>query len=146
MFKLLTKRKGEKGQALILVLLMVTVGSLIIVSLLGFIGTGSKSEAVSLKKTNELYAADAGIQDAVWQIKYDHILNFTSPSAYSPYDFSTVWTDPSVTTVNGQNVTATIQNDWVVSNFTAPDVTTATSIIDGAQLVVSGFHCPNRHY
>ena len=138
MFKLLTKRKGEKGQALILVLLMVTVGSLIIVSLLGFIGTGSKSEAVSLKKTNELYAADAGIQDAVWQIKYDHILNFTSPSAYSPYDFSTVWTDPSVTTVNGQNVTATIQNDWVVSNFTAPDVTTATSIIDGAQLVVSG--------
>jgi len=87
MFKLLTKRKGEKGQALILVLLMVTVGSLIIVSLLGFIGTGSKSGAVSLKKTNELYAADAGIQDAVWQIKYDHILNFTSPSALQSLRF-----------------------------------------------------------
>ena len=138
MFKLPAKNKGEKGQALILVLIMVTIGSLIIVSLLGFIGTGSKSGTVSLKKTNELYAADAGIQDAVWQIKYDHILNFTSPSAYSPYDFSTVWTDPSVTTINGQNVTATIQNGWVVSNFAAPSVTTATNIINGGQLVISG--------
>jgi len=61
------------------------------------------------------YAADAGIQDAVWQIKYDHILNFTTPSAYSPYDFSTVWTDQVLSNVNGQNVTATIQNNWVVS-------------------------------
>ncbi len=138
MFKLLTKKKGEKGQALILVLAMIAVGSLLIVSLLGFISTGSKSGSLSLNKTNQLYAADAGIQDAIWQVKYDHILNFTSPSAYSPYDYSTVYTDPSVTNVNGQNVNVTIQNDWMVSNVSMPSIAAASSIINGGQLVVSG--------
>ena len=49
MFKLLTKKKGEKGQALILVLAMIAVGSLLIVSLLGFINTG----------TNDLFTTQA---------------------------------------------------------------------------------------
>jgi len=70
MFRLIAGRKenGEKGQALIVVLVLLTFGSLIIAGLLGFMGTGAKSGAVFHRKTAELYAADAGVQDAVWYL------------------------------------------------------------------------------
>ncbi len=70
MFKSILGRSGnsEKGQALIVVLVLLTFGSLIIAGLLGFMGTGAKSGAVFHRKTAELYAADAGVQDAVWYL------------------------------------------------------------------------------
>jgi Tfp pilus assembly protein PilX len=84
MFRFIPRKKGEgeKGQALILVLVLLTLVCLIIPPLLGFMGTGSKSGAVYQEKTSELYAADAGIQDATWLIKYNH---FSELGGYSPY-------------------------------------------------------------
>ena len=78
------KRSGEKGQALILVLCLIALGSLLLTAMLGLMGSGTKSSTTYHRETAELYSADAGIQDANWQIKYDKLTGFTNPSAYSP--------------------------------------------------------------
>jgi hypothetical protein len=60
--------RGEKGQALILALILLAVGGLIIAPLLSYMGTGLITGEVYEAKTDELYAADAGVEDAVWRI------------------------------------------------------------------------------
>ena len=63
--------KGESGQALILVLILLLIGGLMLTPLLNFVGTGLKSSQVYQQKTDELYAADAGAEYALWKIKND---------------------------------------------------------------------------
>ncbi len=67
------KSVNEKGQALILVLILLLVGALIITPLLSYMGTGLKTGQVYEKKTDGLYAADAGVEDALWRIKYSEV-------------------------------------------------------------------------
>ncbi|MEA3442622.1 MAG: hypothetical protein U9R04_03915 [Chloroflexota bacterium] len=66
--------KVEKGQgALVMVLVMLVLGGLIIAPLLSYMGTGLKVGQMHEEKTQELYAADAGVEDAMWQIQNDQI-------------------------------------------------------------------------
>jgi hypothetical protein len=81
--------RNEKGQILILTLLFIFLGSTLIIPLLAFIGTGLKTGQIFENKTNQLYAADAGIEDGKWKIKYDHLDTLDNPGAYNPYDYST---------------------------------------------------------
>jgi hypothetical protein len=69
--KTITKEaiRNEKGHALTLVLVLLVVGGLILTPLLGLMSTGLVSGQVYEKKTNELYGADAGVEDACWQLK-----------------------------------------------------------------------------
>jgi len=69
--KIAVKRliRDEKGQTLILTLVLIVVGGLIAVSLLAYMGTGLISGEVYERKMAELYAADAGVEDACWQLK-----------------------------------------------------------------------------
>ena len=53
---------------LILTMILVLVGGLIIVPLLGFMSTGLIVGQVFEKKMAGLYAADAGIEDAMWKL------------------------------------------------------------------------------
>ncbi len=99
--------RDEKGYALIVVLILLLLGSLLIPPLLGYMTTGLKTGLVYEKKTNELYAADAGIEAGLWRIKYD----CWGPD-YDAYDFDTAW--PYQTeTVNGMAADVTIQNVWI---------------------------------
>lgn len=62
-------RGGEKGQALMLVLILMLLGGLIIAPVLAYVGTGLKvGKEVHEERMAELYAADAGVEDASWQI------------------------------------------------------------------------------
>lgn len=61
--------RDETGQAFILALIMLLLGGLIMAPLLGFMGTGLKAGQAYEKRMAELYAADAGIEDAIWKIK-----------------------------------------------------------------------------
>jgi len=126
----------EKGQALILVLVLLVLGSLLITPLLTFASTGLKTGLVYEKKTNELYAADAGIQDATWQIKYDHLETLTSP-AYSAYDYSTAWNYELSRQVNTKDVSITIENVWVPKDIAAPSKAEAGAIIEAEKLIVT---------
>jgi hypothetical protein len=61
-------RRKESGQALALALLLLGVGSLVLAPLLSFMVTGLNAGVTFEYKTEELYAADAGVQDAIWKI------------------------------------------------------------------------------
>jgi hypothetical protein len=89
--------RGEKGQALLIVLILMLVGGLIIAPLLAYMGTGIKvGKEVYEERMAELYAADAGIEDGVW-----NIMNTVIPE-------DTTWN--ANITVNGKNVTVTISS------------------------------------
>jgi len=63
--------RDEKGQVMILVLILLVVGGLIIAPLLSYMGTGLIVGQVFEKKMDGLYAADAGVEDAIWKIMND---------------------------------------------------------------------------
>jgi len=97
--------RDEKGQALILVVILMLLGSVIIASLLGFMSTGLLAGQVFEKKMNGLYAADAGVEDALWKILND-------PPASYPYSYS-------LSDVNDMSVNITID---AVETFYTLDV------------------------
>jgi len=108
--KIAVKRliRGEKGAALILALLLLLIGGLIAAPLLAYMGTGLIAGGVYEKKTAELYAADAGVEDAVWNIQHDTDKVNGLTQCYQ----STNYTIPNV---NDKSVDVTIT---LVSNVT----------------------------
>jgi len=61
--------KDEKGAALVLAVILLLVGGLIVSSLLAFMGNGLFAGRIYETRTAELYAADAGVEDAIWKIQ-----------------------------------------------------------------------------
>ena len=59
---------GQSGQALILALALLGLGSLLIAPMLYFTNTGLNNGVIVEDKTDELYDADAGVMDAIWKI------------------------------------------------------------------------------
>jgi Flp pilus assembly pilin Flp len=60
--------RDEKGAALVLVLILLLIGGLISAALLGHMGAGLLAGEIYERRTDELYAADAGVEDAIWKI------------------------------------------------------------------------------
>ena len=70
--------KNESGQGVLaMVLLLLMLGAIILTPLLVFMQTGVKAGQVYESKLQEFYAADAGVEDAIWKIN-----NGTSGEAY----------------------------------------------------------------
>jgi len=63
--------KNEGGQALVLVIALLGVGSIMLAPLLSFMGTGLVTGRVYEAKEREIYAADSGVEDAIWKIHND---------------------------------------------------------------------------
>ena len=57
-----------------MVLILIVVGGLILTPLLGLMQTGLISGQVYERKTAELYAADAGVEEAIWRIQNDNLV------------------------------------------------------------------------
>jgi len=94
MKKTLNKLIGnEQGQALIFALIMLAVGGLIVVPLLFFMNTGLSAGQIYEQKMEGLYAADAGVEDALWKI-----LNVPPDNYLDPYQLTDV-NEMSVTVV-----------------------------------------------
>lgn len=129
--------QAEKGQGYILVLVFMLLGAIMITSLLGYMSTGLKTGKVFQNKTEALYAADAGIEDGVWQVTYDQLKNFTDPAAYSPYNYTDQWSYPLSETVNSKTPIVTIENVWVPLNIPAPSPDQASAIIEAGKLMVT---------
>ncbi len=59
--------RGEKGQVLMLAIVLMLLGGLIIAPLLSYMSNGLKTgEEVYAERRDELYAADAGVENALW--------------------------------------------------------------------------------
>jgi len=93
--KIAVKRliRDEKGQTLILALILLVVGGLIMAPLLAYMNTGLLVGGVYEKEMAELYAADAGVEDAIWKIQTNKLTFVNNCSGQ--------WS----LTVNGKNVT-----------------------------------------
>ncbi|MFC1911105.1 hypothetical protein ACFLXM_00320 [Chloroflexota bacterium] len=91
--------RDEKGAVLALALVLLVIGGLILTPLLGLMSTGLLAGQVYEKKTDELYAADAGVEDAIWRIQTN---NLTFVNNYS---------GPWNLTVNGRDVSVEVYRE-----------------------------------
>jgi hypothetical protein len=128
--------REERGQVLILVLVLLVVGGLVIAPLLDLMGTGLKvGKEVYEDKMYQTYAADAGVEDGLWQIKHDGLAGFVG---YDEYDYSSQWQYSLNESVNGYGVNVTIKNVWIPKDIPAPDAVTARQIIELSKLIITG--------
>lgn len=130
--------REEKGQALVVVLALLLIGSLTLPPVLSHIGTSLKTGKVYEDKTDELYAADSGIEDALWQIKYDRLQVLFSDPAYDIYDFNTTWSYSLTEPINDLTANVTVQNIWIPKDIAPLSPTEARDIIDSNKLMVAG--------
>ncbi|MGB8706820.1 MAG: hypothetical protein WCD72_02565 [Dehalococcoidia bacterium] len=68
--KIMLKRilRSESGQALPMALILLVLGGLLVVPTLSFMTTSLNANRTINTKTSAIYAADAGIQDALWKL------------------------------------------------------------------------------
>ncbi|MFC1911106.1 hypothetical protein ACFLXM_00325 [Chloroflexota bacterium] len=79
--------REETGSVFIIVLVLLVVGGLVLTPLLGLMSTGLVSGQVYEKKTDELYAADAGVEDAIWRIQANN-LTFGANNSSDPWQLA----------------------------------------------------------
>jgi hypothetical protein len=138
--KITAKRplRDEKGQTMILVLILLLTGIIIITPVLNFMGTGMTSGRVYEQKIDEIYAADAGVEDALWHIRYDYISELLGED-YDEYDYSTTYPYLYDLNVNGKDVAVTVQNIWIPKDIAVPSPSEARQIIEDEKLLIIGY-------
>jgi len=136
--KLIERLRDERGQALITVLVLLMIGSLTLPPVLSHISTALKTGRIYESRTDELYAADSGIEDAIWQTKYDRLEVLFSDPAYDIYDYSTVWSYSLSEPINGLPVDVSIENIWIPKDVAPPGPAEARNIIESNKLMVAG--------
>ena len=112
--------KDEKGQALIIVLILMLLGGLIIAPLLQYMSTGIKvGKEVYENKMYEFYAADAGVEDALWYLQSTERLMQLDPT-WKPDN--TTWSRAYDLTddINGKDVHVTITYIWLLEGLHDP--------------------------
>jgi len=104
----------EAGSVLIMALVALVVGALLLTPLLGLMGTGLMGGEVYEEKMYELYAADAGVEDAVWKLENPELSGLNPPGPGQCFDTNWRYPEepddpPFELTVNGKDVSVTIQ-------------------------------------
>jgi hypothetical protein len=104
---------GQAGQALIIVLIFLVLGSLTLVPTLSHIMTSLKTGEIYEEHTNEIYAADAGVEDAIWQIKYDRLGVLFGDTDNFAYIFGASCSYELDDPMNDLTTNVTIENVWL---------------------------------
>jgi len=136
----------EQGRVMMLALVLLVVGGLMLAPLLGLMSTGLTAGQVYENSTDGLYAADAGVEDALWKIEYQ-VAELPGPGCGGdpPNYWSYNMTD-DVNTINGRNVEVTItyvNNQTGSLTYKVTSVATAhnnarTTIESYVQAIVGG--------
>ena len=116
--------KGQKGQALPIVLILLAIGGLLIVPTLNYASTSLKTHQVTETKAEELYSADSGVEDALYWFPQ----LWQSGGSAGPYSN---WARSSYE-INDRNVGVTVEN---VTSQTYKITSTATSTGGGSTTV-----------
>jgi hypothetical protein len=129
-------------------LILLAAAMLIVAPLLGYMASGlTTTRGVYDVKAAELYAADAGLMDAQWQIKSGNVGTLTTPVLYNKYDFAHQWAYDvkqagNPVQINGKNVQVTIKNAWIPKDLTMPvtdaQIAQSQSILTTGKLIVTG--------
>lgn len=127
--------RGEKGQALIVVTILLLLGFLIIAPLMGYMSTGLKAGQIYEERTEELYAADSGVEDALWLITTNAA---NLPTAEIPDPLSYNMAD-----VNGKQVACTIAYE---DERTYKVISTATTNPESSTTIESYITVPDFNF
>jgi len=121
----------EKGAAMFLVLILLLIGGLITTPLLAHMGTGLIGGEVYERRADELYAADAGVEDAIWKIQHQ--------AGYLPCNPSSPPRAYNITDVNGKSVHVTIDyqdgETYRINSIAITDDGGGTAAIDSSTTV-----------
>lgn len=130
--------RGEKGMALMLVLIIMLFGSLTIAPVLTHISSELKiGQEVFEEKMDILYAADSGVEDALWQMENDKLAGLFA--GYDPYDYTTIYPPYTLPNqINGSEVKVSFQNVWIPRDIGPPGAAQARSIIEEGKLIIVG--------
>lgn len=123
-----TVKVDQSGQALPMAMVLLIIGGLVIAPLLNFISGNMKAAQVIEDKVCDFYAADAGIEDGLWKVRYDYLpdwlLGDWTEATYSHEPYTYIMHDnnnPSdVVTVNGRQVEVKIKPIWVLEGLEEP--------------------------
>jgi len=130
-----TLARDEKGAALLLAIILLLVGGLIAAPLLAHMGTGILTGEVYETRTAELYAADAGVEDAVWKIQHQvDVPTGCSNDTTRSYN---------ITDVNGRKVTYDITR---ANNVTLTYRVVSTATADGSGTQIEAYVTGNVTY
>lgn len=91
-------RNHERGQTLVMVLLALALGALLLGAYLAYVSASHRSGQDAQKAIGQRYAADAGVEDALWRLMNE------------PGYAERVAQDPDVYTIvlNGETVVITV--------------------------------------
>ncbi len=106
--------KDEKGQVLVLAMILMLVGGLIIVPLLGFMSTGLIVGRVFEDKMAQAYAADAGVEDAIYNIITPAAPYYGALDGLDVNEESALYT---LTDINGLSVSYTVTKLSLLAGF-----------------------------
>jgi len=126
--------KNEKGQALVMALILLLISGLLIAPLLAYMNTGLTAGGVYEEKAADLYAADAGVEDAVWKIQKE-LTGLPPPSCENPYPSTTY----NVTDINGKTVEVTITSLLAVENITVSYLVESIATGNGSQTSIEAY-------
>jgi hypothetical protein len=138
--------RDERGQTLVLALVLLLIGGFVAGPLLAFTGNGLLNGEVYDGRTAELYAADAGVKDGLWQVENEklcsELFGGDDPDydRYGYYDYwsSYEWDYDLPSEVNDKDVTVSIQHVWMLMDIPAPDAYTARQIIENGKMMIVG--------
>ncbi len=140
--------KEQKGQVLPISLILLVLGGLLIIPTFNYCSTSLKGQQVVESKALELYAADAGVEDGLWQIENDQLADLFAgytpaydPYAYSDYNHLYKWEyslTEDIQDINGKGVDVTIKNVWVPNGLAAPSPGQGRQIIENGKLIITG--------
>lgn len=134
-------KSEEKGAVFLLALILLGVGSLILAPLLSYMSTGLMATKVFEDETKDFYAADAGVEDAIWRLinNGEGLVDITDPEnpkyGLPTQDQGDHTRNYTIADVNDRSVTITI---WYLDGITYRIESVASSP-DGASKVITAF-------
>jgi hypothetical protein len=97
----------QRGQALVAVLIIVALSSIILVPLGHLVDTGLRTTQSYQRNAKGLYAADAGIQYAIWEIKNStQMISDRENGVYTNYSYNA----PSE---NNNSISVQVNSNWL---------------------------------
>jgi len=134
--KIAVKRilRDETGAALAMALILLLIGGLMAAPLLSFMGTGLTAGEVYEERTAELYAVDAGVEDAIWKIQRS--------DGYLPCSPGSPARNYTLTDINGKNVDITITSVALyqgITNLTGTYRVEATTTGNGSRTQIETY-------
>ena len=96
---------NEKGQALPLVLIALTIGTMVVTPFVTHAGTGVLASRLFGQAINEQYSCDSGVEHGIWRLTDDGLADqLTSPGDSISYNLSE--------SINGVTPAITVCNSW----------------------------------